>query len=62
MGWAEMRPVMVALLLLTDLFVVAVLAISRPRGWVPSVIAFGSVLIGLLWLQVWAIQRRHDDD
>jgi hypothetical protein len=61
-GWAAMRPVLLALLLATDLFVVAVLAIARPKGWVAPTIAFGSLLVGLILLEVWAIGHRHDDD
>jgi len=57
-----MRPVLVAFLLVADAFVVAALAIARPHGWVAPLIAFGSILVGLVWFQVWAIQHRHDDD
>ena len=42
-----MRPVMVGFMLVADLFVVVVLVMVRPRGWVP--IAFGSLLVGLIW-------------
>jgi hypothetical protein len=34
----------------------------RPNGWLPPFIAFGSLLLGLVWFQVWALQHRHDDD
>ncbi len=61
-GWAGMRPVLVAFLLVADAVVVGALAIAHPQGWLPPFIAFGSILIGLIWFQVWAIQRRHDDD
>ncbi|MDX6589779.1 MAG: hypothetical protein QOI84_1053 [Solirubrobacterales bacterium] len=57
-----MRPVLVAFLLLADAFVVAALAVTHPRGWLPPFIAFGSLLVGLVWFQVWAIRHRHDDD
>jgi hypothetical protein len=61
-GWAAMRPVLLGFLLATDLFVVAVLVIARPKEWVPPTIAFGVLLVGLIWLEAWAIQHRHDDD
>jgi hypothetical protein len=35
---------------------------ARPDGWLPPFIAFGSLLIGLIGFQVWAIRHRHDDD
>jgi hypothetical protein len=57
-----MRPVFVAFLLLVDAFAVAALAIAHPRGWLPPLIAFGSLLVGLIWFQAWAIRHRHDDD
>jgi hypothetical protein len=57
-----MRPVLVAFLLVADVFVVAALAIARPRGWVAPLIAFGSILVGLVWFQAWAVRHRHDDD
>ncbi|HUC00982.1 MAG TPA: hypothetical protein VMS11_14265 [Solirubrobacterales bacterium] len=57
-----MRPVLVAFLLVVDAFAVAVLAIAHPQGWLPPFIAFGSLLVGLVWLQIWAIRHRHDDD
>jgi hypothetical protein len=57
-----MRPVLVAFLLAADAFVVAALAIARPRGWVAPLIAFGSILVGLIWFQVWTVRHRHDDD
>jgi hypothetical protein len=61
-GWAAIRPVLLAFLLAADAFVVAVLAIAQPREWVPPLIAFGSLLVGLIWLEAWAIAHRHDDD
>jgi hypothetical protein len=57
-----MRPVLVAFLLLADAFVVAALAVAHPGGWLPPFIAFGSLLVGLVWFQAWAIRHRHDDD
>ena len=53
---------LVAFLLLADAFVVAALAIVHPDGWLPPFIAFGSVLIGLIWFQAWSWRHRHDDD
>jgi hypothetical protein len=57
-----MRPVLVAFLLAADAFVVGVLGILRPGGWVPPLIAFGSLLVGMVWIEAWAIRHRHDDD
>jgi len=57
-----MRPVLVAFLLLVDAFAVAVLVVSQRRGWLPPFIAFGSLLLGLIWFEVWAIRHRHDDE
>ncbi len=57
-----MRPVAVAFLLVADAFVVGALAVAHPRGWVAPFIAFGSLLVGLVWFEVWAIGHRHDDD
>jgi hypothetical protein len=61
-GWAAIRPVLVELLLVADALAVATLAIAHPRGWLPPFIAFGSVLIGLIWFEAWAIGHRHDDE
>jgi hypothetical protein len=61
-GWAAMRPVFVAFLLAGDAFVVAVLAIARPSGWGAPFAAFGSILLGLICFEVWAVRHRHDDD
>ena len=60
-GWAAMRPVLVGFLLAADVFVVAALAIARPEGWVAPLVAFGSILIGLIWFQIWTIRHRRDD-
>jgi hypothetical protein len=60
-GWAALRPVLVGLLLLVDGFAVASLAIARPGGWFPPFVAFGSLLLGLVWFEAWAIRHRHDD-
>ena len=57
-----MRPVLVAFLLVADAFAVGSLAILRPAGWFPPFLAFGSILIGLIWFEIWAIGHRHDDD
>jgi hypothetical protein len=57
-----MRPVLVAFLLVVDAFAVVSLAIARPQGWWAPFAAFGAVLLGLVWFQVWAIRHRHDDD
>ena len=57
-----MRPVLVAFLLVADAFVVGALVVSQKRGWLPPFIAFGSILVGLVWFEGWAIRRRHDDD
>jgi hypothetical protein len=60
-GWAAMRPLLVGLLLLVDGFAVASLAIARPGGWFPPFLAFGALLLGLLWFEAWAVRHRHDD-
>jgi hypothetical protein len=57
-----MRPVLVAFLLVGDAFVVATLAIAHPVGWLPPFIAFGSLLVGLVWFEIWALRHRRDDD
>lgn len=56
-----MRPLLVGFLLLVDAFAVASLAIARPGGWFPPFLAFGSLLVGLVWFQAWAVRHRHDD-
>jgi hypothetical protein len=61
-GWAAMRPVLVGLLLLVDLLAVVSLAIARPGGWFPPFLAFGSLLLGLIWFEGWVLRHRHDDD
>jgi hypothetical protein len=61
-GWAAMRPVLVAFLLAVDAFAVATLAILRPAGWFPPFLAFGWLLVGLVWFEVWAIRHRGDDN
>jgi hypothetical protein len=61
-GWAAMRPVLVAFLLFVDAITVGVLAISHPPGWLPPFLAFGLLLLGLIWFQVWSLRHRHDDD
>ena len=57
-----MRPVLVGFLLLVDAFAVASLAIARPGGWFPPFLAFGSLLLGLIWFELWALRHRNDDD
>jgi hypothetical protein len=54
--------VLVAFLLVTDAFAVVSLAIVRPDGWPAPFLAFGSVLVGLVWFLIWSIAHRHDDD
>jgi hypothetical protein len=61
-GWSAIRPLLAGFLLAADAFVVGVLAIARPEGWLPPLIAFGSLLIGLIVFELWAIRHRHDDD
>ncbi len=60
-GWSALRPVLVAFLLLADAFVVVALVAARPAGWLGPFIAFGAVLVGLVWFQLWAVRHRHDD-
>jgi hypothetical protein len=60
-GWSQMRPVLVAFLLVVDAVVVGALAIAHPRGWLPPLIAFGALLVGLIWFEGWAIRHRQDD-
>jgi hypothetical protein len=57
-----LRPVLVAFLLVADGFTVAALAIARPDGWLPPLIAFSIALVGLIGLEIWAVAHRHDDD
>jgi hypothetical protein len=61
-GWAAIRPVLSGFMLAADAFVVAALAIVRPAGWVPPFVAFGLLLVGFGWFELWAIRHRHDDD
>jgi K+ transporter len=61
-GWSAMRPVLVAFLLVADAFAVATLVVVRPGGWLPPLIGFGTVLVGLVWFEAWALRHRHDDD
>jgi hypothetical protein len=60
-GWSAIRPVLVAFLLVADVFAVGSLAIVRPEGWWAPFIAFGTVLVGLVWFQAWTIRHRDDD-
>lgn len=61
-GWAAIRPVLVAFLLVVDAFAVVSLAVVRPEDWWAPFTAFGVVLVGLVWFEVWSIRHRHDDD
>jgi hypothetical protein len=61
-GWAALRPVFVAMLLVADVGVVLTLAIGRHKGWFPPFVGFGIVLLGLIWFMGWSIRHRHDDD
>jgi hypothetical protein len=58
--WSQLRPILVGALLSVDAGVVAVLAIARPAGWVPPLIAFGAILIGLVALLRWSLRHRGD--
>lgn len=61
-GWSAIRPVLVAFLLVVDAFAVVSLAIARPEDWWAPFTAFGVVLVGLVWFEVWSIRHRHDDE
>lgn len=61
-GWSAIRPVLAGFLLAADAFVVIALVAARPEGWLPPFIAFGSLLIGLVAFEVWAVRHRHDGD
>jgi hypothetical protein len=52
--------VLLAALLVADAFVVSALAIARPPGFLPPLIAFGLILVGLVTGLAWAIAHRHD--
>jgi hypothetical protein len=56
-----MRPVLVGFLLVADAFAVGALAVLRPGGWFPPFLAFGALLVGLVWFEIWAIGHRRDD-
>jgi hypothetical protein len=60
-GWSALRPVLVGMLAVVDGLCVAALALVHPRGWLPPFIAFGALLVGLIWFTVWSIRHRHDD-
>ncbi len=60
-GWAAIRPVLVGFLLIADAFTVGALLVVRPQGWLPPSVAFGSLLVGLVAFELWAIRHRHDD-
>ena len=61
-GWAAIRPVLVACLLVVDAFAVISLAVVRPEDWWAPFTGFGVVLVGLVWFEAWSIRHRHDDD
>lgn len=61
-GWAAIRPVLVACLLVVDAFAVISLAVVRPEDWWAPFTAFSVVLVGLVWFEAWSIRHRHDDD
>jgi len=54
--------VLVAFLLVADAVVVAALGFSQREGWLPPFIAFGAILVGLVWFEAWSVAHRHDDD
>jgi hypothetical protein len=58
--WAMLRPVLLAMAVVSNLFVVLALAIARPPGWVAPFVAFGIVLVGLAGTLAWAVRHRHD--
>jgi len=57
-----LRPVLIAFLLLADVFTVASLSLARPSGWVPPLVAFSIALVGLIGLEAWALAHRRDDE
>jgi len=61
-GWSAIRPVLSGFLLVADAIVVIALLAAQPKGWLPPFIAFGSLLIGMIAFELWAIRHRHDDD
>ena len=61
-GWAAIRPVLVAFMVVVDAFAVISLAIVRPDEWWAPFTAFGVVLVGMVWFLAWSIRHRHDDD
>jgi hypothetical protein len=61
-GWAAMRPVLVAFMVVADAFAVISLAVVRPDDWWAPFTAFGVVLVGLVWFLGWSIRHRRDDD
>jgi hypothetical protein len=60
-GWAAIRPVLVAFMVVVDAFAVISLAVVRPDEWWAPFTAFGVVLVGMVWFLVWSIRHRHDD-
>jgi hypothetical protein len=53
--------VLVGFLLVADAFTVGALLVVRPQGWLPPFVAFGTLLVGLVVFELWAIRHRHDD-
>jgi hypothetical protein len=60
LSWSQLRPVLLAALLVSDAFVVAALGLARPPGWLPPFIAFGVILVGLVAFLAWALRHRGD--
>ncbi len=61
-GFAEMRPVFVGIMLVVDAGVVLALLIGRHKGWFPPFVGFGMLGLGMIWFLRWSIEHRHDDD
>jgi hypothetical protein len=57
-----LRPVLIGFLLVANVFVVLALALARPGGWLPPLIAFTIALLGLVGLEGWALAHRRDDE
>jgi len=58
--WSQLRPLLLAALLVADAFVVGALAIARPPGFPAPLVAFGVVLAGLAAILAWAIRHRDE--
>ena len=59
-GWAQMRPLLVAALLAADVVVLVALATARPEGWGFPFASFGVIFVGLVGFLRWSIAHRHD--